>query len=173
MFGRKGAGGTPSETLLIIEQHAFQYRSPDWFGDGAYYVRVFRPPSGDRPTVIIADTGNDPVASVTNRFDEIAVIASDRILGVPGVAAGDLTVLARWLDNWPAGTFGPSGETYNEVWFEGGKDATFPELRHRYLRHPEVEKLIGARVRPLQAKDCTRERLRRRGVREIRVTGQA
>jgi hypothetical protein len=170
MFGRKKSPGRAAETLLVVAQNALQFRSPDWFGEGAYYVRVFRPSSGDRPSVIITDTGNHPVASATNRFDEIAVLVADRVFGIPGVAPADLTSVARWLENTPAGLHGPNfGETYNEVWFEGG--GSFPRMRHRYLRHAEVEELIGERVEPLPAAKCAPASLRRRGVQEIRVAG--
>lgn len=131
---------------------------------GSYYVRVFRSSTFAKPVVLVADTGNDPAASVVNRVDEVCAILADALFQLPGVALAQLDAVARWVTVMPAGLHGPSfGETFNLVTFDNGRP------RNQYLRHSEVEDLVGDRVCQLTAADCTVEALTKRGVPTMRV----
>jgi hypothetical protein len=168
-FRRRSAPSGPApnesgrvvELLLIVAQNALRWRSPDWFGQGAYYVRAYRPESGDLPVIIIADTGNDPAASSTNRFAEIAVLAAEAITGIPRISLEDLGKIATWVDCIPA--HGPFGETYYEMTL-GSTDSAKYSPTSRYLRHADVEELVKGQVESLTFEDCAAAPLRKRGV---------
>lgn len=157
-----GESGPIAELLLVVAQDALRWRSPQWFGQGAYYVRAYRPESGDLPVMIIADTGNDPAASSTNRFDEIAVLAAEAVTGIPQIRLEDLGKTATWIDCIPA--HGSFGETYYEMSF-GSTGSGRHSPTSRYLRHAEVEELVKGSVESLTFEDCAPTRLRKRGVR--------
>jgi hypothetical protein len=150
------------ELLLVVAQDALRWRSPEWFGQGAYYVRAYRPESGDLPVIIIADTGNDPAASSTNRFGEIAVLAAEAITGIPQIGLEDLGKIATWVDCIPA--HGSFGETYYEMSLGSTGSGRYSPTS-RYLRHAEVEELVKSQVESLTFEDCAPTRLRKRGVR--------
>ena len=153
-----GGSGLVAELLLVVAQDALRWRSPERFGEAAYYVRAYRPGSTGLPVVIIADTGNAPPASSSNRFDEIAVLTTQAAVGIPPTGLEDLGMVATWIDCRPA--HGPFGETYNEMSFGEGR---LP--KSRYLRQAEVEEIVGGPVEPLTFEDCAPSRLRQRGVR--------
>jgi hypothetical protein len=116
---------------------------PEWFGQGAYYVRAYRPESGDLSVMIIADTDNDPVASSTNRFDEIAVLAAEAVTDIPPIRHEDLGKTATWIDCIPAHR--SFGETYYEM-SSGSTGSGRHSPTSRYLRHAEVEELVKGPV---------------------------
>lgn len=161
-----GGSGTTAEVSLVVAQSALRWRSPEQFGRGTYYVRAYRSRTGRLPVIIIADSGNDPAASSSNRFDEIAVMAARVITGDqtgPEALAG----VATWIDCRPA--HGPFGETYYEMSFPSAGRGGHPPTS-RYLRHAEVEELVDGSVEPLTFEDCAPTRLRKRGVQVVTVS---
>jgi hypothetical protein len=148
-------------TILIVAADVWRTaRVP-----GTYYVRVFRSSTYALPVILAADTGNHPDVSVVNRIDEVCAVLAEILMDLPGVATARLDAVGRWVTVMPAGLFGPSiGETFTRVTFESGQP------RGAYLRHSEVEELVGDRVRPLTATDCAPAALTARGVPTARVS---
>ena len=100
------------EAVLVIHQHALSYRSSDWYGEAGYHVRVFVPENAPRPVIVIGDLDNHPVASITDRCTEVAVIVANLVLGRPGVHPARLDDHARWVTYFPAD--GVLGGCFNE-----------------------------------------------------------
>jgi hypothetical protein len=148
------------QTMMIVAPGVWRFGA----FEGTYYVRVFRSSTYAKAVVLLADTGNEPEVSVANRIDEICSILAEAVFQLPGVRGAQLDAVASWVTVMPAGLFGPSfGEKFDQVTFEGGRP------RNRYLRHAEVEELVGDQVRQLAAADCTPAALDARGVGTMRV----
>jgi hypothetical protein len=158
--GSSDGGTLTFQTVMIVAPSAWRFMGLE----GIYYVRVFRSSTYAKPVVLLADTGNEPEVSVVNRIDEICSLLAEALFQLPGVVGAQLDAVARWVTVTPAGLYGPAfGEKFDLVTFEGGRP------RNQYLRHPEVEELVGDSVRPLAAADCTPTALDARGVGTMRV----
>ncbi|WP_189077917.1 hypothetical protein [Mangrovihabitans endophyticus] len=171
-FGRRRSDARTlvAQTVLMVEQSAFRFRSPDMFGSAGYHVRVFRP-TVERPILIVGDLGNHPAASVTNRFDEVGAIVTESLFGIPGVAAEALREVGRWILYYPDGAFGPSMmEDFTETWFEQGRSPQHPVLRSNHLSRDEVEESVGGPVRAWRARQYHPDRLAARGITVRRIT---
>jgi hypothetical protein len=173
-FRRKSEPTLADETVLVIDQDALPYRSPQWYGHANYHVRVFRPGNAPKPIVIMGDVDNDPIASITNHCPGVAAIVADLVLGRPGVHPARLEDHARWLTYYPAGypTGGKLGEQFCEVHdFEvkPGYEPMLVTLKYNDLRRDEVEGLVGGALRTWQQRDYTVAKLERRGIRVMRV----
>ncbi|MDT0393143.1 MULTISPECIES: hypothetical protein [Streptomyces] len=169
LFRRTAEPTLVDEAVLVIDQHALPYRSPDWYGHANYHVRVFRPENVRKPIVVMGDLSNDPVASITNKCPEVTAIVANLVLGRPGVHPGRLEDHARWVTYFPAGTF---GESFTEVHGFDVVPGYEPQLvtnRYRHLRREDAEELVGGSLRTWQGRHYTVAKLQRRGVRVMRV----
>lgn len=149
------------EAVLVIDQHALPFRSPHWFGQANYHVRVFRPADAPKPLVIIGDVDNDPVASITNRFPEVAVIVANLVLHHPGPHPSRLAEHARWFTYYASS--GAIDEQYTEVWrftVVPGYEPPLVTMRYEYFRTADAKDLFGKLPR-WQRKDYTVAKLQR------------
>ncbi len=170
LFRRKSEPTLADEAVLVIDQYALPYRSPDWYGHADYHVRVFRPENAQKPIVVMGDLANDPVASITNKCPEVTAIVADLVLGRPGVHPTRFEDHARWVTYFAA-TDG-FGESFTEVHGFDVVPGYRPPLvknRHRHLRREEAEDLVGGALRAWRRRDYTVAKLQRRGVRVMRV----
>lgn len=172
---RRGSAGKSSlvdEAVMVIDQHALPYRSPDWYGHANYHIRVFRPAGAPQPIVVMGDLSNNPIASVTNKCPEVMDIVANLVLGMPGLHPTQLEDHARWLTYYTAD--GGIGEQYTEVHsFEvvGAYSPPLVKLRYRTLWPGEANELVGASLRAWRRSDYTAKKLERRSVRVMRVHG--
>jgi hypothetical protein len=158
------------EAVLVIHQHALSYRSSDWYGYANYHVRVFLPENARRPIIIVGDMDNHPVASITERPAEIAVIVVNLLLGRPGVHPARLDDHARWLTYFPADSV--PGERFGELHgfhVVPGYETPFVAPQHYNLRREEAEGLVGGALGTWQRREYTAANLERRGARVIEV----
>ncbi|MFK0068949.1 hypothetical protein [Streptomyces sp. NPDC091046] len=169
LFRRTSEPAPADEAVLVIDQHALPYRSPDWYGHANYHVRVFRPDGARKPVVVMGDLANAPVASITNKCPEVTAIVAHLLLGRPGVHPSRLDDHARWITYFPATGF---NESFTEVHGFDVVPGYEPQLvtnRYRHLRREEAEELVGGPLRGWKQRHYTVARLQRRGVRVMRV----
>ncbi|WP_399892069.1 hypothetical protein ACGH7X_32610 [Streptomyces sp. BBFR51] len=169
LFRRTSEPTPADEAVLVIDQHALPYRSPHWYGEANYHIRVFRPGNVRRPIVVMGDLANVPIASISNKCPEVTAIVADLVLGRPGVHPSRLDDLARWVTYFPATKF---GESFTEVHSFDVVPDYEPQLvtnRHRHLRREDAEELVGGPLRAWQQRHYTVAKLQRRGVRVMRV----
>jgi hypothetical protein len=171
-FRRKSADETmpDDEAVLVIDQYALPYRSPDWYGHANYHVQVFRPANAPKPIVIMGDLDNNPVASITNKCPEVTAIVANLVLGRPGVHPSQLEDHARWLTYYPAD--GNFIEQFCEVHnFDEvpGYEPPLVTLKYKSLQRHEAEDLVGGTLGTWQRRDYTVAKLQRHGIRVMRV----
>jgi len=158
------------EAVLVIDQHALPYRSPQWYGHANYHVRVFRPDGSPKPVVVMGDLDNVPIASITNKCPEVTAIVADLVLERPGVHPNRLGDHARWLTYYAAD--GGMDEQFYEVHgFYQVPGYTPPLVTHESdpLWREEAENLVGGVLAAWRRRDYTVAKLGRRGVRVMRV----
>lgn len=169
---RRGSADGPTladQAVLVIDQYALPYRSPQWYGHADYHVRVFRPGDAPKPVVVMGDLNNDPIASITNKCPEVTAIVADLVLGRPGVHPTRLEDHARWLTYYAADGLGEQFCEVHDFAVVLGYEPPLVTLKYNDLRRDEVENLVGGAVAAWRRRDYTVAKLERRGVRVMRV----